>query len=51
MDANGDITYNVYHDASHEVRTYRGWNATTGMPTGLTVITREDRVMERGGEF
>jgi hypothetical protein len=43
VDPNGDITYTVYDDPDHEVRVYPGWNAATGMPTGPTQITREDR--------
>ncbi len=43
-DPNGNITYTVYNDANQEVRTYPGWNSTTGMPTGPTTITRQDDV-------
>jgi YD repeat-containing protein len=39
---NGNVTYTVYDDADHEVRTYAGWNSTTNMPTGPTTVTRED---------
>ena len=42
-DSNGNVTYAVYNDPAHEVRTYRGWNATTGRPTGPTEVWREDR--------
>src|SRR5262249_17643810 len=42
-DPNGNITYTVYDDANHEVRTYVGWNSTTGLPTGPTQVWREDR--------
>jgi len=41
-DPNGNVTYLVYDDPNHEVRVYRGWNATTGLPTGPTLVTRED---------
>ena len=33
----------VYIDAQYEVREYDGWNAGTGLPTGPTIVTREDR--------
>ncbi len=42
-DPNGNLTYTVYNDGTHEVRTYRGWNATTGTTTGPTEVWREDR--------
>src|SRR5262249_42864727 len=42
-DANGNVTYLVYNDPDHEVRTYPGWDPATGRPTGPTVVTREDR--------
>jgi YD repeat-containing protein len=42
-DPNGNVTYTVYNDPDHSSRTYPGWNATTGMPTGPTQVTREDR--------
>lgn len=42
-DPNGNVTHTVYKDAEHETRTYRGWNATTGTPTGPLEITREYR--------
>ena len=41
-DPNGNITYTVYLDAEHEVRTYPGWQTSTNLPTGPTIITRED---------
>ncbi|HLJ96611.1 MAG TPA: IPT/TIG domain-containing protein, partial [Gemmataceae bacterium] len=41
-DPNGNTTYTVYDDAEHEVRTYAGWQASTGMPTGPTQVTRHD---------
>jgi RHS repeat-associated protein len=43
IDPNGNITYTVYKDPNHETRVYAGWNAATGMPTGPTVVMREDR--------
>jgi len=42
-DPNGNITYMVYDDPDHEVRTYPGWQASTKMPTGPTQVTRKDR--------
>ena len=39
----GNVTYMVYNDANHEVRTYAGWDATNGVPTGPTQVSREDR--------
>jgi RHS repeat-associated protein len=44
IDPNGNVTYTVYDDVNHEVRTYAGWNSTTGMPTGPTQVYREDWV-------
>ncbi|QJW98452.1 RHS repeat-associated core domain-containing protein [Frigoriglobus tundricola] len=41
-DPNGNITYTVYLDTAHEVRTYAGWNTTTNAPTGPTTVTRDD---------
>jgi YD repeat-containing protein len=41
-DPNGNITYTVYKDANHEVRTYPGWQTSTNLPTGPTIIMRED---------
>jgi RHS repeat-associated protein len=37
------VTYTVYNDANHEVRTYAGWNTATNLPTGPTQVRREDR--------
>jgi RHS repeat-associated protein len=42
-DAKGNVTYTVYNDPNHEQRIYRGWNASTGLPTGPTVDYRWDR--------
>jgi YD repeat-containing protein len=42
-DPAGDVTYIVYLDSNHEVRTYQGWNSGTGLPTGPTLDTRYDR--------
>jgi hypothetical protein len=39
----GDITYTVYLDSNHEVRTYNGWNTSTSTPTGPTEDVRIDR--------
>ena len=41
-DPNGNVTYTVYNDPAHEVRTYEGWNSTTNRPTGPTQVYRED---------
>ena len=35
--------YDVYLDTQYEVREYDGWNSGTGLPTGPTIVTREDR--------
>jgi len=37
---NGEVTYTVYDDVDHEVRTYAGWSSGTG--TGPTRVTRYD---------
>jgi RHS repeat-associated protein len=42
-DPNANVTFWVYNDAQHEMRTYRGWNATTGAVTGLITVSREYR--------
>jgi RHS repeat-associated protein len=42
-DANQNVTYTVYNDPKHEVRTYRGWNSSTNGPTGPTEVSRQDR--------
>ena len=39
---NGNLTYWVYDDPNHEVRTYRGWNPSTGLTTGPIEVTRVD---------
>lgn len=39
----GNISYTVYNDAKHEVRSYVGWNGTTGTATGPTTVLREVR--------
>jgi YD repeat-containing protein len=41
-DPNGNITYIVYDDIDHEVRTYPGWNTSTNTPTGPTQVVRQD---------
>jgi len=41
-DANGNITYTVYDDVNHSMRTYRGWNASTNSPTGPIEVSRRD---------
>jgi RHS repeat-associated protein len=42
-DPNGNVTYTVYDDPDQEMRTYVGWQASTDLPTGPTLVTREDR--------
>lgn len=42
QDPKGSLTYIVYNDANHEVRTYRGF--VGGSTTGPIEITREDRL-------
>lgn len=42
-DPNGNLTYTVYNDLNHEVRTYAGWNLGTHATTGPTQVVREDR--------
>ncbi len=42
-DPAGKITYTVYNDANHEVRTYAGWDSTANAPTGPTEVIRQDR--------
>jgi RHS repeat-associated protein len=42
-DPNGNVTYTVYNDANHEMRTYQGWNSSTNMPTDPTIVSRQDR--------
>jgi YD repeat-containing protein len=41
-DPNGNVTYTVYNDTTHEVRTYRGWQSSTHLPSGPTEVTRLD---------
>jgi RHS repeat-associated protein len=41
-DPAGNVTYTVYDDVNHAVRTYAGWNGGTGAPTGPTRVTRYD---------
>jgi RHS repeat-associated protein len=42
-DPNTNITYVVYRDSQHEIRTYIGWNTSTHRPTGPTIVQRFDR--------
>jgi uncharacterized delta-60 repeat protein/RHS repeat-associated protein len=42
-DAKGGDTYISYNDAKHEERTYSGWNSTTHLTSGPTMVYREDR--------
>src|SRR5262245_10747898 len=39
----GHVDYTVYKDAAHEVRLYAGWDSGTNLPTGPTMLLREDR--------
>ena len=39
----GNVTYTVYIDTNHEVRTYPGWNPSTHTTTGPIEVTREYR--------
>jgi RHS repeat-associated protein len=39
----GNVTYTVYDDVNHAVRVYAVWNSSTNLPTGPTVVYREDR--------
>jgi RHS repeat-associated protein len=48
-DAGGSVTFTVYNDPAHEVRVYRGWNATTGTTTGPVEVAREYRPATPGG--
>ncbi len=41
-DPNSNVTYVVFDDLDHEVRTYAGWNSGTGTPTGPTQVVRHD---------
>ncbi len=38
----GNVTYKVYLDTNHEIRTYPGWNSSTHLPTGPTQDLRLD---------
>jgi YD repeat-containing protein len=42
-DPDGNVTYTVYNDTNYEVLVYPGWNGSTGIPTGPTELTRQDR--------
>ena len=45
-DPNGNLTYAIYNDANHEVRTYSGWHSVGGgmsNTTGPVIIQREFR--------
>jgi RHS repeat-associated protein len=42
-DPNGNVTYTVFDDPDQEVRVYTGWNSATGMPTGPTEVTINNR--------
>jgi RHS repeat-associated protein len=47
-DPNTNVTYTVYNDPNHEVRTYPGWQAATNTTTGPTQAWREDRQFSTG---
>ena len=42
------VTYTVYNDPYHEVRTYPGWDAATLRPTGPIRVERESRAQAAG---
>jgi RHS repeat-associated protein len=42
VDPLGLISYMVYNDITKESRTYSGWNTTTNLPTGPTLVSRTD---------
>ncbi|MCX5673920.1 MAG: autotransporter-associated beta strand repeat-containing protein [Planctomycetota bacterium] len=42
-DPGGNVTYAIYNDINCETRVYAGWSASTGRPTGPTVVYRDDR--------
>ena len=42
-DPNGNVTYTIYNDANHEVRTYPGWQTGSKTTTGPVQVQREDR--------
>jgi len=41
-DPNSNVTYTVYNDFNHEVRTYPGWDTTAHTTTGPVWLTRTD---------
>ncbi|MFM7518996.1 MAG: hypothetical protein ACKO9B_00845, partial [Planctomycetota bacterium] len=41
-DPRGNVTYRVFDDVAHAVRTYVGWNAATLSPTGPIFLSRQD---------
>ncbi|MFT3787346.1 MAG: hypothetical protein QM770_14460 [Tepidisphaeraceae bacterium] len=43
IDPIGNVSWIVYKDAAHEVRTYQGWNATSGTVVSTVGLAREDR--------
>ena len=42
-DPNGRVDYTVYRDPQHEVRSYGGWDSTSGTATLPTFVQRYDR--------
>jgi RHS repeat-associated protein len=46
-DPNGDVTWTVYNDSTHEVRTYPGWQSASAQTSGPVIVKREDRATTR----
>ncbi len=44
QDPDGTLTETVFDDPDHEVRTYPGWNPTTGTTTGPIQVSRDDEI-------
>jgi RHS repeat-associated protein len=42
---NGRVDYTVFDDDAHEVRMYSGWDSTNNLPTGPTMVSRENRAL------
>ena len=42
VDPAGNVTWTVYDDIGHSVRTYASWNAATGTTAGPITVTRDD---------
>jgi len=43
VDSSGDVSYTVYDDINHEIRSYVSWNDTLQRPVGPIHVIREDR--------